>query len=157
MVGSRVQSQWTVEEGGNGEWFSGRVEACYANGDCKVKFDDGDSWSGPGRYVRLLDAQPPQASPYGVPGYGQQPQQPSPYGVPGYGQQPQQPSPYGVPGYGQNYGQQPVMMGQPGVPMQGQPMAMGQPAVAMPGQPMMMGQPAVPMAGQPVVVQGTFA
>ena len=60
--GSRVKTCYTVEEGeqqllvytlvltqilsctgGDGGWYNGTVKKCYQNGDCSVRYDDGDS------------------------------------------------------------------------------------------------------------------
>jgi len=68
---------------------------------------------------------PPQAQPYGQPGYGQPPQsygQPQPYGQPGYGQ----PQPYGAPG---------SPYGAPGSPYGGPPPPQGYGAPGAPGSP----------------------
>jgi hypothetical protein len=56
--GVRVQTQFTVEEGGDGRWYAGIIQACYPNGSCKIQYDDGDTWQGPGEDVHLAD--PPQ-------------------------------------------------------------------------------------------------
>ncbi|EOD30096.1 hypothetical protein EMIHUDRAFT_203558 [Emiliania huxleyi CCMP1516] len=41
LVGSRVQTEWTVEEGGDGQWYAGTVVALYPGGGAAVEHDDG--------------------------------------------------------------------------------------------------------------------
>ena len=61
--GDRVQTQWTVEEGGNDEWYPGTVAKVLKDGKCKLKYDDGDSWTGDARFImRLTDGAAPMAS-----------------------------------------------------------------------------------------------
>ena len=56
--GTRVQTQWRQEDGGNGEWYAGTVTALRArNGgemDAKVEYDDGEEWFGSLRRVYVL-------------------------------------------------------------------------------------------------------
>ena len=110
-VGDRVQTQWTVEEGGNDQWYPGTVSvALRANihavppsrahscpilsahgnthillllpsisfnsqairppqivkvlkdGQCKIKYDDGDKWTGDARYIMRLTGSAPTVS-----------------------------------------------------------------------------------------------
>ena len=57
-AGDRVQTQWTVEEGGDDSWYSGTILNVLGDGRCKIKYDDGDSWTGDGRYVMRLAGAP---------------------------------------------------------------------------------------------------
>ena len=52
--GDRVQTQWSVEEGGNGEWFPATVAKVYQDGKCELNYDDGSSWLGDARYIVRL-------------------------------------------------------------------------------------------------------
>mmetsp|Transcript_56179 Transcript_56179/g.156479 ORF Transcript_56179/g.156479 Transcript_56179/m.156479 type:complete len:81 (-) Transcript_56179:99-341(-) len=52
--GSRVQTQWTIDEGGDGRWCPGTVRSVYTNGTVKISYDDGDTWTGDAAYVYLL-------------------------------------------------------------------------------------------------------
>ena len=54
-VGTRVQTQWTREEGGDDRWYAGSVSAVLASGEVTIKYDDGDRWTGRGVDVHLLD------------------------------------------------------------------------------------------------------
>lgn len=46
-MGTRVQTQWTVEEGGNGHWYAGTITALYPGGGrATIEYDDGDLWTG---------------------------------------------------------------------------------------------------------------
>ncbi|CAE7746643.1 unnamed protein product [Symbiodinium pilosum] len=70
--GLRVQTQYTIAEGGDGRWYMGTVQRLYAGNKCKICYDDGDSWTGNAREVWSLNgpppgAPPPQAMPMGVP------------------------------------------------------------------------------------------
>lgn len=61
-VGTCVQTQWTKAEGGDDSWHAGRVVAFLASGAVKIKYDDGDDWTGSGVEVHLLDsAHPPKS------------------------------------------------------------------------------------------------
>ena len=61
-VGTRVQTQWTRAEGGDDSWHAGRVVAFLASGEVKIKYNDGDDWTGSGGEVHLLDgAHPPKS------------------------------------------------------------------------------------------------
>ena len=63
--GDRVQTQWSVEEGGNDEWFPATVAKVQKDGKCELNYDDGSSWLGDARYiVRLtLPSEPVPAPP----------------------------------------------------------------------------------------------
>eukprot|EP00928_Gymnodinium_smaydae_P076209 TRINITY_DN59195_c0_g1_i1.p2 TRINITY_DN59195_c0_g1~~TRINITY_DN59195_c0_g1_i1.p2 ORF type:complete len:127 (+),score=19.68 TRINITY_DN59195_c0_g1_i1:74-454(+) len=50
-IGDRVQTQYTVAEGGNDGWYWGTVHGVHKNGKVNITYDDGDKWSGPGRHV----------------------------------------------------------------------------------------------------------
>ena len=65
-VGTRVQTQWTREEGGDDRWYAGRVVAMLASGEVTIKYDDGDRWTGRGEYVHLLDGAHPLKHPQSV-------------------------------------------------------------------------------------------
>ena len=58
-VGTRVQTQWTREEGGDDRWCAGSVSAVLASGEVTIKYDDGDRWTGRGVDVHLLDGAHP--------------------------------------------------------------------------------------------------
>lgn len=92
QVGDRVQTQWTVEEGGNDQWYPGTVSCHPAphqcrsrsstltldataaplgqvskvlkDGRCKLAYADGDSWTGDARFIMRLtgSAQGPTVS-----------------------------------------------------------------------------------------------
>ena len=55
-VGTRVQTQWTREEGGDGRWYAGRVVAMLASGEVTIKYDDGDRWTAGGCTSTCLTA-----------------------------------------------------------------------------------------------------
>ena len=65
-VGTRVQTRWTREEGGDDRWYAGRVVAMLASGKVTIKYDDGDRWTGRGEYVHLLDGTHPLKHPQSV-------------------------------------------------------------------------------------------
>ena len=65
-VGTRVQTQWTREEGGDDRWYAGRVVAMLASGEVTIKYDDGDNWTGMGVDVHLLDDAHPLKRTVGV-------------------------------------------------------------------------------------------
>ena len=45
--GTRVQTQWLREEGGDGRWYAGVVVALYPGGArATVEYDDGELWTG---------------------------------------------------------------------------------------------------------------
>ena len=69
-VGTRVQTQWTREEGGDGRWYPGRVVAMLASGEVTIKYDDGDDWTGSGLDVHLLDGAHPLKTTVGVADHG---------------------------------------------------------------------------------------
>ena len=52
---SRVQTQWTRDEGGNDEWYAGTVVSMTMTGHVNIRYDDGDSWTGSATEVWLLD------------------------------------------------------------------------------------------------------
>ena len=54
MEGERVQTQWTVEEGGDDAWWPATVVKVLKDGKCELKYDDGDSWTGDARYIVRL-------------------------------------------------------------------------------------------------------
>jgi len=63
-VGSRVQTEWTREEGGDGRWYPATVQKCYESGEVYLLYDDGDTWKGSGKYVYDLNAAlPPLGGP----------------------------------------------------------------------------------------------
>lgn len=62
-LGSRVQTLHSLEEGGDGRWYSGTVERLYDNGDVRIQYDDGDVWTGSGIHACLLSRPIPAASP----------------------------------------------------------------------------------------------
>lgn len=53
-VGSRVQTQYTRDEGGDDLWYTGTVRALYDNSTAAIAYDDGDSWTGPAIYCACL-------------------------------------------------------------------------------------------------------
>eukprot|EP00445_Apocalathium_hangoei_P016431 CAMPEP_0203901170 /NCGR_PEP_ID=MMETSP0359-20131031/43373_1 /ASSEMBLY_ACC=CAM_ASM_000338 /TAXON_ID=268821 /ORGANISM="Scrippsiella Hangoei, Strain SHTV-5" /LENGTH=85 /DNA_ID=CAMNT_0050824785 /DNA_START=25 /DNA_END=278 /DNA_ORIENTATION=+ len=57
VKGSRVQTVNTVAEGGDGSWYQGTVQDCFADGEVKILYDDGDKWTGSAQEVYLFDAQ----------------------------------------------------------------------------------------------------
>jgi len=57
--GDRVQTQWERDEGGNDKWFCGIVQEAYENGKVKLKYDDGDDWTGKAVYVLKLGPEHP--------------------------------------------------------------------------------------------------
>ncbi|CAE7558503.1 PDE9A [Symbiodinium natans] len=64
--GLRVQTQYTIEEGGDGRWYMGTVKRLYAGNKCAIRYDDGDSWTGNARDVWSLNGPPPGAPPPGM-------------------------------------------------------------------------------------------
>ena len=40
--------------GGDGGWYNGTVKKCFQNGDCSIRYDDGDSWTGSASHVHLV-------------------------------------------------------------------------------------------------------
>jgi len=63
-VNTRVQTQWTREEGGDDRWHAGTVNAILESGKVTIKYDDGDNWTGSAMEVHLLDsAHPLKAGP----------------------------------------------------------------------------------------------
>ena len=63
-VNTRVQTQWTREEGGDDRWHAGTVNAILESGKVTIKYDDGDVWKGSAMEVHLLDsAHPLKAGP----------------------------------------------------------------------------------------------
>ena len=61
-VGTRVQTQWTREEGGDDRWYAGSVSAVLASGEVTIKYDDGDEWTGSAMDVHLLNSAHPLKS-----------------------------------------------------------------------------------------------
>ena len=53
-VGTRVQTQELVSEGGSGEWFAGTVLALHSSGHATVVYDDGEEWTGALSRIYLL-------------------------------------------------------------------------------------------------------
>jgi len=53
QVHTRVQVQWTREEGGDDRWYAGSVSAVLASGEVTIKYDDGDEWTGSAMDVRI--------------------------------------------------------------------------------------------------------
>eukprot|EP01050_Picozoa_sp_SAG11_P009759 SAG11_NODE_941_length_6455_cov_5.508181_3_plen_126_part_00 len=54
-VGDRVQTQYTVEEGGDDSWYPGTIIKIMRDGRVKIKYpDDGSTWTGDARYVMSL-------------------------------------------------------------------------------------------------------
>eukprot|EP00929_Paragymnodinium_shiwhaense_P100775 TRINITY_DN63354_c0_g2_i1.p1 TRINITY_DN63354_c0_g2~~TRINITY_DN63354_c0_g2_i1.p1 ORF type:complete len:1126 (+),score=241.03 TRINITY_DN63354_c0_g2_i1:142-3519(+) len=51
-VGSRVKTQYTRSEGGDGSWYVGTVIAAHPDGSVTIKYDDGDEWTGPASAVQ---------------------------------------------------------------------------------------------------------
>ena len=64
--GDRVKTHWSVDEGGDGQWYAGTAEKLTGDGCCKIKYDDGDAWKGDARVVYLST---PQANQQGQPGH----------------------------------------------------------------------------------------
>ena len=57
--GARVQTENTIEEGGDGDWYPGTVTLINpALGHVSIEYDDGDSWTGPAAEVQLLPEKP---------------------------------------------------------------------------------------------------
>jgi len=152
--GVRVQTQYERSEGGDDRWYCGTIEAVYMSGKAKIRYDDGDTWTGPGVYINVLPPHHPgfqqkvgSGAPTmeGIPGMVGSMAVAQPMGQPmGYGAQPM--------GYGaqpMGYGAQPMGYGAP--TMYAQPTVMAQP-VGM-AQPVVTAQPvgmAQPVMGQPV-------
>ena len=61
-VNTRVQTQWTREEGGDDRWYAGSVSAVLASGEVTIKYDDGDEWTGSAMDVHLLNSAHPLKS-----------------------------------------------------------------------------------------------
>ena len=61
MKGTRCQTQWERQEGGNDLWFCGTVQAVYDSGQACIRYDDGDTWTGEARYIWLLPSNHPGA------------------------------------------------------------------------------------------------
>eukprot|EP00929_Paragymnodinium_shiwhaense_P083548 TRINITY_DN44579_c0_g1_i2.p1 TRINITY_DN44579_c0_g1~~TRINITY_DN44579_c0_g1_i2.p1 ORF type:complete len:167 (+),score=15.80 TRINITY_DN44579_c0_g1_i2:116-616(+) len=66
VPGSRVQTQYTVEEGGDGRWYQGTVKRVYREGTVYIKYDDGDEWTGSAMHVWLVDGPAPAEVASGV-------------------------------------------------------------------------------------------
>jgi hypothetical protein len=56
--GDRVQTEWLVEEGGDGRWYQGVCKRVTVEGRCKIVYDDGDSWTGDARAAYLVMDEP---------------------------------------------------------------------------------------------------
>ena len=72
-VGARIQTQYTLSEGGDNLWYTGSITDLYSNGDAAVRYDDGDRWTGRAIYCYLLPSGSPgmrQPQPYGAPSQG---------------------------------------------------------------------------------------
>eukprot|EP00927_Polykrikos_kofoidii_P030896 TRINITY_DN26576_c0_g2_i1.p1 TRINITY_DN26576_c0_g2~~TRINITY_DN26576_c0_g2_i1.p1 ORF type:complete len:187 (-),score=25.89 TRINITY_DN26576_c0_g2_i1:81-641(-) len=54
-VGSRVRTQWTREEGGDGNFYSGKVTHVFENDEVKIKYDDGDTWKGSAKFAWSME------------------------------------------------------------------------------------------------------
>ncbi|CAL1144951.1 unnamed protein product [Cladocopium goreaui] len=65
--GMRVQTQYTIAEGGDGRWYMGKVTRLYGNNRCRIYYDDGDTWTGNAMEVYSMQGPPPSAS-AGAPG-----------------------------------------------------------------------------------------
>ena len=61
--GMRVQTQYTIAEGGDGRWYSGTVSRLYGNNRCRINYDDGDTWTGNAMEVYSLMGAPPMGAP----------------------------------------------------------------------------------------------
>eukprot|EP00928_Gymnodinium_smaydae_P058192 TRINITY_DN4141_c1_g2_i1.p1 TRINITY_DN4141_c1_g2~~TRINITY_DN4141_c1_g2_i1.p1 ORF type:complete len:201 (-),score=35.55 TRINITY_DN4141_c1_g2_i1:75-620(-) len=57
--GSRVQTQYTISEGGDGRWYKGTVRQIYVGNQVFIRYDDGDTWTGPAQYAFDLSAPGP--------------------------------------------------------------------------------------------------
>lgn len=133
--GVRVQTQYERSEGGDDRWYCGTIEAVYVSGKAKIRYDDGDTWTGPGVYIYVL---PPHH-----PGFQQKVGSGAPTmeGIPGMvgSMAVAQPMGYGAPAM---YAQPPMVMAQPVGMAQpvvnAQPVGMAQPVM---GQAVPMGQP----------------
>jgi hypothetical protein len=67
-IDSRVSTQFTKEEGGNDNWYSGSVTDCYSKGFVGITYDDGDRSIVEARYVTRY-IQPPSIIPIAYPVY----------------------------------------------------------------------------------------
>merc|ERR1719343_1740314 len=54
-VGSRVKTQYTRAEGGDDRWYSGTIVKVFANDRAKIKYDDGDVWTGETKWIYLVN------------------------------------------------------------------------------------------------------
>eukprot|EP00438_Fugacium_kawagutii_P005223 Skav210771 [mRNA] locus=scaffold3765:39879:45803:+ [translate_table: standard] len=59
----RVQTNYTVAEGGDGRWYAGKVTRLYGNNRCRIYYDDGDTWTGNAMEVYSLSGAPPGGAP----------------------------------------------------------------------------------------------
>ena len=66
--GSRVQTQYTRAEGGDDRWYAGTIVEVYANHKAKIRYDDGDKWTGDTMHIYLLNPPPTMAAPQQTPG-----------------------------------------------------------------------------------------
>ena len=72
-MGARIETQYTLDEGGDNLWYTGSITGLYSNGNADVRYDDGDRWSGRAIYCYLLPRGSPgmtQPQPYGAPSQG---------------------------------------------------------------------------------------
>ena len=54
VIGSRVQTQYTLDEGGDGLYYTGTVTELHSGGEASIRYDDGDSWTGSAMFCFLL-------------------------------------------------------------------------------------------------------
>lgn len=55
LVGDRVETQWTKEEGGDDQWYPGVVTDVDSTAQtATILYDDGDTWTGPAEYIHKL-------------------------------------------------------------------------------------------------------
>ena len=50
-----MQTQWTRDEGGDDNWYGGKVQSITNAGKVNIQYDDGDTWCGDPQYVWLYD------------------------------------------------------------------------------------------------------
>lgn len=63
-VGTRVQSEWSRAEGGDGMWYAGTVVAIYPGAKATVEFDDGELWTGALSELYALRGEDEEAPPH---------------------------------------------------------------------------------------------
>merc|ERR1719382_1834617 len=66
----RVQTQYTIDEGGDGRWYQGKIKRLYDGNKVKINYDDGDTWKGSAAYVWSMSGSPPPAQQVGMMGAG---------------------------------------------------------------------------------------